>query len=88
MTQGLALDGVCKYYISSIGRNTTSARPIGGVSLMSAAAATAESRPMGLGSGWKVSHTPFLLLVPIIDDTVIMRQLPHFRIKIKSFLGL
>ena len=25
--------------------------------------------------------------VPIIDDAVIMRQLPYFRIKIKSFLG-
>jgi len=38
---------VCKYYIGPIGRNTTSAWPIGGVSLMSAAAA--RCRPMGLG---------------------------------------
>jgi len=32
-------------------------------------------------------NTPFLLPGSIIDDEVIMRQLLHFRIKIKSFLG-
>jgi len=56
--------GVCKYYIGPIGRKYY----IGSVSLMSATAAAAQSRPMGLGgrsaegvgSGEGACHLPRL----------------------------